>query len=186
MIRPARIEDLDSVTALALRSKAAWGYSAEFMEACREELAIREEQLPEVFVLDQNGEPIGFYSLQRLTPERAELGHLFVEPAEMRRGHGTTLLRDAVSRAREFGYRVLVIQGDPHAAGFYRAAGAHQVGSRESASIPGRMLPLFELNLVGAPPFRSGASPSPGSTGQASVGLCSYHATLATWQRRPR
>jgi hypothetical protein len=50
--------------------------------------------------------PIGFYSLQRLTAERAELGHLFAEPAEMRKRHGTTL--------------------------------------------PGRMLPLFELDLVDA------------------------------------
>jgi GNAT superfamily N-acetyltransferase len=150
MIRPARIEDLEPITNLALRSKAAWGYPAEFMEACRDELTIREEQLPGVFVLVQDDAPMGFYSLQRLTAERVELVHLFVEPSAMRRGLGTTLLRDAAARARDYAYRILVIQGDPHAAPFYRAVGARQVGSRESDSIPGRMLPLFELNLVDA------------------------------------
>ena len=148
LIRPARIDDLETITALALRSKAAWGYSVEFIESCREELTVREQQLPDVFVLVRDDAFIGFYSLQRLTPERTELVHLFVEPAEMRRGHGRALLRHAVARALKSGARVLVIQGDPHAAEFYRAAGARQVGSRESESIPGRMLPLFELNLV--------------------------------------
>jgi GNAT superfamily N-acetyltransferase len=148
VIRPARIEDLEQLTLLALRSKAAWGYSAEFMESCREELTIREEHLPDVFVLVRNDAPIGFYSLQKLTSERTELVHLFIDPGEMRRGHGAALLRDAVERARASGCRVLVIEGDPNAAAFYRALGARQVGSRESGSIPGRMLPLFELNLV--------------------------------------
>ena len=40
-----------------------------------------------------------------------------------------------------------MIQGDPNAADFYRAAGAVQVGERASASVPGRVLPLFELAL---------------------------------------
>jgi hypothetical protein len=67
----------------------------------------------------------------------------------MRRGHGSRLLDDAVIRARAGGYRVLVIQGDPHAAGFYRSAGAVLVGERVSESVPGRMLPVFELHLAG-------------------------------------
>jgi hypothetical protein len=33
-----------------------------------------------------------------------------------------------------------------HAAGFYAAIGARAIGSRESASIPGRELPLYELS----------------------------------------
>jgi hypothetical protein len=30
---------------------------------------------------------------------------------------------------------------------FYRTVGARQVGSRESGSIPGRFLPLFEIDF---------------------------------------
>jgi hypothetical protein len=39
----------------------------------------------------------------------------------------------------------LVAQADPHAEGFYRAVGGEPIGSRESAKIPGRYLPLFKL-----------------------------------------
>ena len=54
----------------------------------------------------------------------------------------------AIRRAREAGKRRIVIQGDPNAAGFYRAAGAVPDGERESDSIPGRYLPLFVIELA--------------------------------------
>jgi predicted N-acetyltransferase YhbS len=127
-----------------------WGYDAAFMHACGQELTLGEDEIGELFVEEQAGAPIGFYSLQRVSDARVELGYLFVEPARMREGHGLTLLCDAISRATRLGYSTLVIQGDPHAAGFYAAAGAVQVGERPSDSIAERMLPLFELRL--APP----------------------------------
>ena len=40
-----------------------------------------------------------------------------------------------------------MIQGDPNAEGFYLRCGAVRIGERESASIPRRMLPLFEIRL---------------------------------------
>jgi hypothetical protein len=36
-----------------------------------------------------------------------------------------------------------VIQGDPNAAEFYQRCGARKIGERPSASIPGRVLPLY-------------------------------------------
>lgn len=41
----------------------------------------------------------------------------------------------------------MTIKCDPNAAGFYPAAGAKLVGERASGSIPGRDLPLFEIDL---------------------------------------
>ena len=40
-----------------------------------------------------------------------------------------------------------MIQSDPNAEGFYLAAGAKNIGVRESASIPGNQLPLLEIVL---------------------------------------
>jgi GNAT superfamily N-acetyltransferase len=144
MIRPALARELEFLSELAMRSKAVWGYTPEFMAQCREELTLTDEELPGVYVKDTASMIVGFYSLQHLSNDRAELGHLFVEPTEMRKGYGMELIQDAMGRARSAGYRTLVIQGDPHAAAFYVAAGASRVGERPSASIPGRMLPLFE------------------------------------------
>jgi SAM-dependent methyltransferase len=41
----------------------------------------------------------------------------------------------------------MLIQGDPNDARFYRAAGGEPAGSSPSASIPGRVLPLFRIKL---------------------------------------
>lgn len=150
MIRQARRDELDALSALALRSKAVWGYSEQFMESCRDELTVTEDEVDEVFVLEAPSGPIGFYSLQPVSTTRVELGYLFVEPGELRRGHGRRLMADAIARARAGGYETLVIQGDPHAVEFYLAVGARQVGARPSDSIPGRSLPLFELTLCPA------------------------------------
>ena len=40
-----------------------------------------------------------------------------------------------------------MIQGDPNASKFYEAAGARLVGTRESGSVPGRDLPLYEIDI---------------------------------------
>ena len=71
--------------------------------------------------------------------------HLFVEPAMHRRGVGRLMVADALRRAAAGCYRVLEIQGDPNAAPFYTQVGGKCVGERESESVPGRMLPLFEV-----------------------------------------
>ena len=42
----------------------------------------------------------------------------------------------------------MLIQGDPHAEGFYRSIGARRIGTRLSESIPGRELPLFSIDLT--------------------------------------
>jgi GNAT superfamily N-acetyltransferase len=147
MIRPARPDEAATLSALALRSKASWGYPAERVEAFRRELTLGRDELADVYVLEDAGAPVGFHSLQRLDAERVELGHLFVGPLLRGHGHGRTLFEDATRRARDAGYRVLVIQGDPHARAFYEAMGARAVGERESDSVPGRLLPLFELTL---------------------------------------
>src|SRR4029079_1400930 len=146
-IRPARTGEAALLTALGLRSKASWGYTEDFMRACAEELTIDEEELDDVFVKTIGEHVVGFYSLDRISSDRVELGLLFVEPSWMRRGFGGELLGDARERARALGYQTLVIQGDPHAMPFYRSAGAVLVGTRESDSIAGRLLPLFELAL---------------------------------------
>ncbi len=148
-IRPARPDEADTLSGLAFRSKAHWGYPAEFMDACRRELGVDRSLIDagRVRVLDTGVEIIGFYSLENLPGGRLELGHLFVEPERIGTGAGRRLVADACSRARELGHDRLVIQGDPNAEGFYLRCGTVRIGERESGSIPGRMLPEFEIDL---------------------------------------
>jgi len=147
VIRPARFDELAALTQLALRSKAVWGYSEQFMAACREELTMTKGDLGELFVKEVDSKVVGVYSLQHLSVTHVELGYLFVEPTQLRRGHGKDLLLDAIRCGAASGYSTLVIQGDPNAEDFYVSVGARRIGTRESDSVPGRFLPLFELDL---------------------------------------
>jgi predicted N-acetyltransferase YhbS len=150
-IRAARPDDAAYLRDLAMRSKAVWGYTDQFMEACREELSVSREQLldsaHEYLVAERHGEVLGFCGLEYLSPESCELAAMFVEPAHIGTGVGTALITRAKADAAAAGARTLIIQGDPNAVEFYRAAGGVPAGTRESGSIPGRFLPLFRISL---------------------------------------
>ena len=137
------------MTALALRSKAYWGYSKQFIEACRVELTYDAGHLRSnvVRVVEVGDRIIGFYSLERISETEAELCAMFVEPDHIGRGFGRALISHAKATARELGFASILIQGDPHAAAFYRAAGGVPCGEADSRSIPGRALPLFRIHL---------------------------------------
>jgi len=147
-LRNARAEDAAHLSALALLSKAHWGYSAEFMAACAAELTVHEADLARRhYVVVEEGGIRGFYALDPVVDGAAELDALFVHPDSIGRGYGRLLMQDALAAARAAGAARLVIQADPNAHAFYRAAGAVVVGERPSASIAGRMLPLLEIDL---------------------------------------
>jgi N-acetylglutamate synthase-like GNAT family acetyltransferase len=149
VIRPATASDVDALSTLALRSKAHWGYDEEFLSACREELTLHEDDLATrpTFVLEQAGRAIGFYTLERVTESQVELWFLFVEPDAIGQGHGRRLLEHAKAEAIARGFSTMVIQADPNATEFYQHLGGRLVGSQPSGSIPGRMLPLLEIQL---------------------------------------
>ena len=136
---------------LAFRSKGWWGYSEEFMAACRDELTVDPGEIDDpgslFYVAQTGGEIAGFFSLVDPLEGTVELGALFVDPSWIGTGIGRALIEHAGETARQLGYSALLIQGDPHAAGFYRAAGGVSAGERESDSIPGRLLPLFRISL---------------------------------------
>lgn len=153
MVRAARPGEAAPLSALALRSKAHWGYESDFLEACRPELTISEQLIQEgrVYVLENGSLPIGLYTLTRFRAD-IELGHFFVDPPYIGRGAGRMLWLDAVARARALGYDQLLIQSDPHAEGFYLRLGAQRIGEVPSAVQEGRALPLLLFSLRGPEP----------------------------------
>lgn len=153
-LRPARPEERGSLSALALRSKAYWGYDPRFIHACRDELAVSVQGIAKgrVVVLVEDGTPLGFYALD--PGERsgeAEISLLFVEPAAIGRGVGRALWDHAVAKARAQGVKRLKILSDPFALGFYRAVGATLSGKiRSIVRAPDgseRYLPVLHYEL---------------------------------------
>lgn len=118
------------------------------MRACAAELTVRPAHLPHAFVLERGGAVLGFCAWAAIDAARAELEFMFVEPRSIGGGHGRALMDYVRADVAKHGHRLLEILGDPNADHFYRAAGARHVGERESSSIPGRKLPLYELDVV--------------------------------------
>ena len=147
IIRAAVAEEAGILSELALRSKAHWGYSDTFIEACRNELTVQPERIQHYVCADDEDAVVGFYGLSELADDRVELEALFVEPSRIGSGVGRALIEHAIGRASALGASRMLIQGDPNAEAFYLAVGASQVGERPSGSIPGRSLPLFEIPI---------------------------------------
>lgn len=148
-IRRARTGEAPALSALALRSKAHWGYDAAFIDACRDELTLRDDELAprRTLVAELDGRLTGFGTLEG-DPPYGELGMLFVEPAAIGRGVGGALLAALVDRARSLGFTRLAVDADPNAEAFYLAHGAVRVGEVASGSLPGRLLPQLELAVT--------------------------------------
>ena len=148
-IRPARQGEAAALSALALRSKAHWGYHADFLDACRAELTLHEAELAgrRTLVAELDGLVAGFGTLDGEAPD-GELGMLFVEPAAIGRGVGGALLAALVVRARGLGFTRLAIDADPNAEAFYLAQGAVRVGEVASGSVAGRVLPQLALAVT--------------------------------------
>lgn len=148
-LRPARPGEAAALSALALRSKGHWGYDAAFLEACRAELTLRDDELAErrTLVAELDGAVAGFGTLEG-EPPYGELGMLFVDPGALGRGLGGALLAALVTTARDEGFERLAIDADPYAEAFYLAHGAVRVGEVASGSVPGRVLPQLQLRVT--------------------------------------
>lgn len=149
-IRPAQTGEAASLTALCLRSKAHWGYDAEFMRLCVPSLTVTEQSIAEGRVLvaiDEAGNTAGTVSVGR-DGDDAELALMFVDPGSIGGGTGRTLFEAAVALAQDLGYRRMTILADVNAAPFYERMGARFLRNEPSDAIPGRFLPFYEYDLT--------------------------------------
>ncbi|MDJ0568095.1 MAG: GNAT family N-acetyltransferase [Pleurocapsa sp. MO_192.B19] len=148
-IRKGQPSESELLSDLALRSKAYWGYSQEFIDACRKELTYSPEDIQSnhIFVAEIDNSIVGFYALAILSPIEIELEALFIEPVYIGQGYGRKLIDHAKTISHQLGRQVIIIQGDPNAASFYLAVGGKLIGETESTSIPDRYLPTFMIQI---------------------------------------
>ena len=148
-IKSAPLSAAVDLSRLAQRSKAYWGYSEDFMRACREELTFEASRLTdeEFWQLTLDEQIVGFYSLDEISETLVDLGNLFVDPDFIGKGYGTALMQHAKQHAIAKGYSVMHIDADPNALVFYKSHGGKVIGEHASQSIPGRLLPLLEIKL---------------------------------------
>ncbi len=149
-IEAAASADQSILHAIAMRSKAYWGYDDAFMTACADELRIPDGYFGKypVYVARAGRKILGYYVLAPEKNSVSELEMLFVDPEAIGKGIGAMLLTHAKNQARKQGAKRLKVQSDPYAAPFYAAMGFVKTGESPSGSIPGRTLPEMEKTLA--------------------------------------
>jgi GNAT superfamily N-acetyltransferase len=83
-------------------------------------------------VEEQDGSVVGFATWADIAGV-IELEDLFVDPAYMRRGIATALVRRIAEVLRAWGVQRLEVTANPHAMDFYRAAGFADCGVAETS-----------------------------------------------------
>jgi N-acetylglutamate synthase-like GNAT family acetyltransferase len=146
MLRDARDEEAEALSALMMRAKASHGYDAAFMEACRLELLVTPTRIrrERVRVAERGGALVGVAALE-WDDGACELTALFVDLVHARTGIGRALWLDALAECKRRGVGILQIASDPFAEGWYLKQGAVRIGDIPSGSIPARRLPLLQV-----------------------------------------
>jgi GNAT superfamily N-acetyltransferase len=147
MIRPAAADEASVLTSLALEAKRYWGYPEHWIKHWKSDLTISSEFIHDnhVYVAEENGQIQGFYALI-VTGNKAELDHMWVQPALIGTGIGKELFLDAMERAAALKVIAVEISSDPNAAGFYRRMGATEIGESD-ASFDGVTRKLQRLKI---------------------------------------
>ena len=107
VLRPARIEEAELLTAIVRRSKASHGYDDAFMELLIADTVIAAEQIAaeSMMVAEIEGRVVAFAHLMPIDrPDIIYLENLFVEPDIQNAGVGRALFNWAVAEAARQGY----------------------------------------------------------------------------------
>ncbi len=147
-LRPPHPSELQAASALCLRSKAVWGYDADFMAACEAELTLDADDIAqdEVIVACEDDDLVGVAQVSNGN-DGCYLEKLFVDPSHMGKGIGRQLFDWSRSAARRLGATVMIVEADPDAVPFYRAMRCTPAGTAPSGSIPGRTLPRLTCSV---------------------------------------
>ena len=153
-IRRALTTEAETLSALAVESKAHWGYSIEDMARWRDQLTITVADIVEqrIWVGVVEGEIVGFYALVP-SAEAWELAHLWVTPRFMGQGIGKALLAHALDVTLGGVANSVTVDADPNAEAFYVSCGAIRCGQIPApiSGHPDRMRPQLFFHPRQAP-----------------------------------
>lgn len=149
--RKARLDEMDALTDLCMRSKQSNGYDDAFMAACEEELRVKRSWIEDddFWVLEtSDGHLAGCIRMElEGTDGAGELATCFVDPDFQGKGAGRQLFENFIARVKELGLKHIWLDADPEAEPFYARMGFVTTGRAPSGSIPGRTLPRMEMHL---------------------------------------
>lgn len=132
-----------------MRSKSYWPYSYDYLEKCKEALAVTKTDIQNwpVTVAENENEIIGFSALKTIDGEN-RLDHLWIDPRYICKGIGTLLFSASIKEAKNLGWNGFRIAAEPFAEAFYEKMGAKKIGVVQSRIKPDLFLPHMEIEFV--------------------------------------
>jgi ribosomal protein S18 acetylase RimI-like enzyme len=136
-----------TLTNIAFAAKRHWGYPERWITIWTPLLTVSVQYIEnhDTYVAWEAGGPVGFYAIC-VDKSKSSLEHFWVHPESMGKGIGRRLFLHALSSCRAQQMKLLVIESDPNAQGFYEKMGARQIGEvfGEVEGLP-RTLPVMEI-----------------------------------------
>lgn len=147
-IRCANPTDSKSLTELAIRSEAYWGYDDNFMDNFKAIYKVSEEFIINnpTYIMEKEGEVIGFYGILIEEPQRS-LEYFFIEPKFIGKGYGKLLWNHVIKSCNTLNIKEFIIVTSPQAQAFYAKLGAKLQGEVESLVAKGRMIPQLIYSM---------------------------------------
>jgi ribosomal protein S18 acetylase RimI-like enzyme len=149
-IQPVDPQEADALTEIALSAKRHWGYPERWMELWSPQLTFSNEYFMEneSWVAIDDERTIAFYTLLD-KDGNAWIENLWVLPEYIGKGVGRQLFFHAAELSRQRGYKLLQLEADPNAQGFYEKMGMSRIGEHlgEVDGQP-RILPVMEMTVV--------------------------------------
>jgi GNAT superfamily N-acetyltransferase len=148
-IRPLNLEEADQCTQIALSAKRYWGYPESWIQIWTPQLTFDADyfRANESWAAQMENSLAGFYTLTNQN-EAGWLENLFVLPEYIGRGIGRALFIHAVALARQRRYKILRLEADPNADGFYEKMGMYKIDEkRYQMDGQPRILPVMEIKL---------------------------------------
>jgi GNAT superfamily N-acetyltransferase len=146
-IKRANASQAARLTQIAHAAKSYWGYPSHWIELWHDQLHISPTFIDahEVYVAIADDAILGFYALTG-SGEKLQMEHMWVMPVAIGQGIGSVMFQHALKRATRLGAKIIEIEADPNAEGFYQKMGAETVGE-VSYILEGqrRSLPLLQM-----------------------------------------
>ena len=139
----ASVKDINDLNDISYKAKSHWGYPAEWIDAWRDKLLLRENDFTDqqIFKLIIENEIVGFCAISE-DEDKYEVEHLWILPGQMGKGHGRKLLEKCLEISVLQPKPIKVI-ADPNAEDFYKKLGFETIDIVESYP-RGRFIPVME------------------------------------------
>lgn len=142
ILRPARKDEAQILTEIAIESEAYWGYDAEFMQQFKMHYSVTDDFIENnmTYVLELDKMIIGFFGIIN-EHEEATLEYLYLKPEYIGMGYGKVMWGHLIEVCKREQIKKLVFVTSPQAKEFYIKMGAVVIDEVESLLRKGRMVP---------------------------------------------